>query len=105
MHLYVQDQTGRCLVSNEAILSTYQLIYKWNCLSSLVHRSLYFKLKTVWTGRAYVHRRSADTNLVEIHKEMSELLDKQVNVQKESLFRGSCASSRKVCNEKKQRKK
>ena len=30
-------------------------------------------------------RRSADTNLAEIHEEMSELLDKQVNVQKESL--------------------
>ena len=26
--------------------------------------------------RAYVHRRSVDTNLVEIHAEMSELLDK-----------------------------
>ena len=32
-----------------------------------------------------VHGRSSDTNLVEIHEEMSELLDKQVNVQKESL--------------------
>ena len=43
------------------------------------------------TGRAYVHGRSSDTNLVEIHEEMSELLDKQVNVQKESLkyFRDS----------------
>ena len=29
-----------------------------------------------------MHRRSADTNLAEIHEEMSELLDKQVNVQK-----------------------
>ena len=27
-----------------------------------------------------IHRRSADTNLAEIHGEMSELLDKQVNV-------------------------
>ena len=26
----------------------------------------------------YIHRRSVDTNLVEIHAEMSELLDKQV---------------------------
>ena len=43
------------------------------------------------TVRAYVHGRSADTNLAEIHEEMSELVDKQVNVQKESLknFRGS----------------
>ena len=32
------------------------------------------------TGGAYVHGRSADTNLTEIHKEMCELLDKQVNV-------------------------
>ena len=44
------------------------------------------------TGRA-----SADTNLAEIHEEMSELLDKQVNVQKESLKKtsGVHASSRK----------
>ena len=27
------------------------------------------------TGRAYVHWRSADTSLAEIHEEMSELLD------------------------------
>ena len=37
------------------------------------------------TGRAYIHGRIADTSLGEIHKEMSELLDKQVNAQKESL--------------------
>ena len=37
-----------------------------------------------------IHGRSADTNLTEIHVEMSELLDKQVNVQNGSLFRGSC---------------
>ena len=36
-------------------------------------------------SRAYVRRRSADTNLAEIHEEMSELLDKQVNVQKDGL--------------------
>ena len=29
--------------------------------------------------------RSADTNLAEIHQGMSELLDKQMNVQKQSL--------------------
>ena len=39
------------------------------------------------TGRAYVHGRSADTNFAEIHEEMSELLDKQVNVQKGSLIK------------------
>ena len=52
--------------------------------------------------------------MAEIHEEMSELLDKQVNVQKESLKKTSAvhASSRKptkkVCDEnerKKQRKK
>ena len=41
------------------------------------------------TGRAYIHRRSAYTNFAEILKEMSELLDKQVNVQRESLKRTS----------------
>ena len=34
-------------------------------------------------------RRSADTNLAEIHEEMNESLDKQVNVQNESLLWGS----------------
>ena len=38
------------------------------------------------TGRTYVHWRSADTNLAE---EMSELLDKQVNIQKERLEKTS----------------
>ena len=33
--------------------------------------------------------RSADTNLAGIHEEMSELLNKQVNVQKESLKKTS----------------
>ena len=37
-------------------------------------------------GGAGIHGRSADTNLAE---EMSKLLNKQVNVQNESLFRGS----------------
>ena len=40
-------------------------------------------------GRAYVHGRSADTSLAEIHYEMSELFDKQVNAQKEKIFRHS----------------
>ena len=30
------------------------------------------------SGRAYIRRRNVDTNLVEIHTEMSELLDKQM---------------------------
>ena len=37
--------------------------------------------------------RSADTNLVEIHEEMSELSDKQVNVQK--MFENNFRDSRK----------
>ena len=37
-------------------------------------------------GRAHIRRRSADTNLVETHKEMSELLDKQVYVLNECFF-------------------
>ena len=32
---------------------------------------------------------SAEPSLAEIHQEMSELLDKQVNAQKEKIFRGS----------------
>ena len=61
------------------------------------------------SGRAYVHRRSVDTNLFEIHGEMSELLDKQVYVLNECLkykFRDSCRGSRKptkVCDEKKRK--
>ena len=57
-----------------------------------------------------IHRRSADTNLAEIHEEMSELLDKQVNVQKESLkkiFKDSCnrKPTKKVCDENERKKK
>ena len=43
---------------------------------SQTHSSVFFRL----TGRAYVH--GAEPSLVEIHQEMSELLDKQVNAQK-----------------------
>ena len=32
---------------------------------------------------------SAEPSLAEIHQEMSELLDKQVNAQKDKIFRGS----------------
>ena len=48
-------------------------------------------------------------NLAEIHEEMSEL-DKQVNVQKESLKKtsgvheSSCKLTKKVCDENKERK-
>ena len=64
------------------------------------------------TGGAYVHGRSADTNLAEIHEEMSELSDKQMDVQKESLkqllgFTQAPASPRikRVMKIKKERKK
>ena len=48
--------------------------------------------------------------MAEIHQEMSELLDKQVNAQKEKIFRGSRKlpqAHEKVCdeNERRRRKK
>ena len=51
--------------------------------------------------------RNADTNLDEIHEEMSGLLDKQVNVQKESLknFRGSRKPTKKCVMKMKESKK
>ena len=42
-----------------------------------------------------------------IHQEMSELLDKQVNAQKEKIFRGSRKlpqAHEKVCNEKEKKR-
>ena len=48
-------------------------IYLSNTLRCLVYA------ESCLYGRAHTHR-SADTNLVETHKEMSELLDKQVYV-------------------------
>ena len=48
---------------------------------------------------------SADTSLAKIHLEISELFDKEVNVQKENLknnFRDSCKlpqAHKKLCNE------
>ena len=53
---------------------------------------------------------SAEPSLAEIHKDMSEVLDKQVNAQKEKIFRGlrkllqahkKCAMKMKVELEKK----
>ena len=58
-----------------------------------------------------MHERSADTSLAQIHQEMSELFDKQINVQKESLsknFQGSCKlpqAHKKVCDENESRLK
>ena len=73
-----------------------------------IHSSVYFRLKIVW--QVCIHERSADTNLVGIYDEMSELLDKEVNVQKkfEKIFRGSHKlpqAHEKVCNENERRKK
>ena len=51
---------------------------------------------------------SAEPSLVEIHQDMSELLDKQVDTQKEKIFEGSRKLSQaheKVYDEMKQRKK
>ena len=63
------------------------------------------------TGRAYIGEVLIQIWLHEIHEEMSELLDKQVNVQKESLKKllgltKAPASPRKKCAMKiKERKK
>ena len=46
--------------------------------------------------------------MAEIHQEMSELLDKQVNAQKEKIFRGSRKlpqAHEKVCDENERRRK
>ena len=51
---------------------------------------------------------SAEPSLVEIHQDMNELLDKQVNAQKEKNFWGSHKlpqAHKKVCNEMKQTRK
>ena len=53
-------------------------------------------------------RGSAEPSLAEIHQEMSELLDKQVNAQKEKIFRGSrklLQAHEKVCDENERRRK
>ena len=57
-----------------------------------------------------MHGRSAGTNLADMHEEISELLDKQVNVQNEYWKKTSgvhasfCKSTKKVCNENERRK-
>ena len=46
--------------------------------------------------------------MAEIHQEMSELLDKQVNAQKEKIFRGSLKlpqAHEKVCDENERRRR
>ena len=44
------------------------------------------------TSRAYVLGESAGPSLAEIHQEMSELLDKQLNAQKEKTSRVHASS-------------
>ena len=44
-----------------------------------------------------MHGGSADLSLAEIHQEMSELLDKQVNALKEKIFRLAPASPQERC--------
>ena len=61
-------------------------------------------------SQVFTHGRSADTNLADIHEEMSELLDKQVNVQTESLkkisrIHASSHPMKKVCDENERTKK
>ena len=80
--------------------------------SSQIHSSVYFRLIIrSMTGRAYVYGRNAETNLAEIQAEMSELLDKQVNVQTESLNKtsgvhaSSCKPMKKCVMKRKERKK
>ena len=49
---------------------------------------------------------SVEPSLAEIHQEMNELLDKQVNAQKEKIFRGSHRlpqAHEKVCDENESR--
>ena len=51
-----------------------------------------------------MHRKSADTNLAEIHEEMSELFDKQVNVKEilkktSGVHKNSHKPMKKVCDE------
>ena len=49
---------------------------------------------------------NVEPSLAEIHQEMSELLDKQVNAQKEKIYRGSrklLQAHEKVCNENQSR--
>ena len=48
-----------------------------------------------------------EVSLAGIHKEMSELLDKQVNAQKEKIFQGSrklLQAHEKVCDENERKK-
>ena len=52
-------------------------------------------------------RPSAEPSLAEIHQEMSELLDKQMNAQKEKNFRGSRKlpqAHEKVCDKNERNK-
>ena len=51
-----------------------------------------------------MHEGSAEPSLAKIHQEMSELLDKQVNAQKEKTSRAPASTHVKVCNENETKK-
>ena len=59
-------------------------------------------------GRAYLGEVLNYVSLAEIHQEMSELLDKQVNAQKEKtsgVHASSCKPTKKVCDENENKEK
>ena len=58
------------------------------------------------TGRAYIGEMLIQIWLKSMHGEMSELVDKQVNVQKESLKKlpGFTRAHEKVCDENERKK-
>ena len=67
---------------------------------SQTHSSVFFRLNIVC-----ILEGSAEPSLAKIRQEMSELLEKQVNAQKESLKKSSvvhassCKPTKKVCDE------
>ena len=64
-------------------------LWQLSACSIMAFPSAYFRLKIVWQVE---HTwENADTNLAEIRYKMSELFDKEVTAQKESMknFRGS----------------
>ena len=65
---------------------------------SQTHSSVFFRLKIVLQVE-HILGGSAEPSLAEIHQEMSELLDKQVNAQNRKLpgFTQAPASPRKKC--------
>ena len=72
------------------------------------HIQVFLLVENSMTGRAQLHGGSVEPSLAEIHQEMSELLDKQVNAQTEKSFPGShklLQAHEKVFDENKTKKK